>query len=304
MKILYCFSTTESGEPEAVDQFIAGYELNGATWSGTMTVLENVGTEDIDDEFVQTYFNQGYEMLLRNTALSGSLLDTYTYALENGMLFVVPVGDNAFVDIRNTGYSYFGNKYSVITCGAGLNGTNQTSYPCFFFDADPSDVLGGVPYQSYSVPYIAGKMCYIKEQRGGDWQDTIGACILTASEGGVFDEINGYGIIDVTAASDVLIDTDLETPVLVGTETSAGNFQLTWNEIPFAKEYEVYFQNELLDTVTAQLTIYADTLSRQSKGKKNHYKIRAKNGDVYSEFSNIVEYDYYYNSGILQKVYA
>jgi len=304
MEILYCFSTTEADEPEAVDQFIAGYESEGATWAGTMTVLENVGTEDIDNDFVQTYFNQGYEMLLRNTALSDALLETYTYALENGMLFVVPVGDNAFVDIRDTAYSYFGNNYSMITCGAGLNGTNQTSYPCFFFDACPSDILGGVPYQSYSVPYIAGKMCYIKEQRGGDWHDTIGACIVTASEGGTFDNINGYGIIDVSAAADILLDNDLAAPVLTGTETSAGNFQLTWVEVPFAKEYEVYRQGVLIATVTAQVTLYADNLSRQSKGKKNFYKVRAKNGDVYSDYSNLVEYAYYYNTGILQKVYV
>ena len=287
-----------------VDQFIAGYESEGATWGGTMTVLENIDTEDIDTDFIQPYLNSGYEMLLRNTALNESFLQDYIYAKENGMLLVVPVGDNAFVDIRDTNYSYFGNNYSMITCGAGLNGTNQTSYPCFFFDADPSDILGGVPYQSYSVPYIAGKMCYIKEQRGGDWDDTIGACILTASESGTFDNINGYGIIDVTAAADILLDSDLATPVLTGTETSAGNYRLTWNEVPFAKEYEVYRQGVLLATITAQVTLYADNLSRQSKGKRNWYKVRAKNGDVYSEFSNSVEYKYYYNTGILQKVYV
>lgn len=303
MKILYCFSTTESGEPEAVAQFIAGYESEGATWSGTMTVLENVATDDIDNDFVQTYFNQGYEMLLRNTALTDVLLDTYTYAKENGMLFVVPVGDNAFVDIRDTNYSYFGNKYSMITCGAGLNGTNQTSYPCFFFDACPSDILGGVPYQSYSVPFIAGKMCYIKEQRGGDWHDTIGACIVTASEGGVFDNINGYGIIDVSAAVGIL-DTTLQTPILTGTETSAGSFITTWNEVPYAEEYQVYFRGVLIATVTAQITTYADTLSRQNKNKRNYYKVRAVKGSTYSEFSNLIEYPYYYNTGILVKDYA
>ena len=69
MKILYCFSTTESGEPEAVDQFIAGYESEGATWGGTMTVLENIDTEDIDTDFIQPYLNSGYEMLLRNTEI-------------------------------------------------------------------------------------------------------------------------------------------------------------------------------------------------------------------------------------------
>lgn len=303
MKILYCFSTTESGEPEAVAQFIAGYESEGATWSGTMTVLENVATDDIDNDFVQTYFNQGYEMLLRNTALTDVLLDTYTYAKENGMLFVVPVGDNAFVDIRDTNYSYFGNKYSMITCGAGLNGTNQTSYPCFFFDACPSDILGGVPYQSYSVPFIAGKMCYIKEQRGGDWHDTIGACIVTASEDGTFDNINGYGIIDVSAAVGIL-DTTLQTPILTGTETSAGSFITTWNEVPYAEEYQVYFRGVLIATVTAQITTYADTLSRQNKNKRNYYKVRAVKGSTYSEFSNLIEYPYYYNTGILVKDYA
>jgi len=306
MKILYLLLTTELDEPEAVDQFIAGYEDNGATWDGTMTVVENMTNEEITTEFLQTYIDAGYEVVLRNTAGSLAYLDIYESSKNDGLLFIIPVGSNTFLDISGgdvENIPYFGNQYVVVTCGAGLNGTNQTSYPCLFFDADPSDILGGVPYQSYSTPYIAGKMCYIKEQRGGDWDDTIGACIVTASEGGVFDHINGYGIIDVSAAIGGL-DTALETPVLTGSESSAGNFNIEWNLIPFAETYEIYFRGELLDTVTAHITAYSDALTRQNNSRKNFYKVRAVRGDEYSEWSNLVEYPYYYYTGILVKEYA
>jgi hypothetical protein len=305
MKILYCFSTTEADEPEAVDQFIAGYELAGGTWTGTMTVLENISTESLTESFLNGYIQQGYEVLIRNTAGQSSGLANYIFAKENGMLLFFPGGDNAFIPISDSAYPYFENEYAMITCGAGLNGTNQTSYPCLFFDACPSDVLGGVPYQSYSTPYIAGKMVWTKEQRGGDWDDTIGACIVTASEGGVFDSINGYGIISVTGAGDSLIDINLEAPELVLSETSVGNVGLIWNIIPFADSYEVYFRGELLGTTTAHVTYYNHALSyRQDKCRKNFYEVRAVRNGTYSEFSNKEEYNYYYNTGILVKSYA
>ena len=41
-----------------------------------------------------------------------------------------------------------------------------------------------------------------------------------------------------------------------------------------------------------------------SKAKKNYYKVRAVRGSTYSEFSNLIEYPYYYNTGILVKDYA
>lgn len=484
MKILYCFSTTQSAEPEAVAQFIAGYELNGGTWGGTITVLENISTDSIDVDFVDSYLALGYEMLLRNSQLDRVYQSIYNHAIENGMLFVVPVGSNNY----HSQITNFVNNHTMVLCGSGVRGYgNATGYPCMFYDCAPtelndytikdirqcgtsynithvarisSSVLGvkidgynttellnsiglimylnvngtnhselpmyfagltgtditslpsGIKYisyvgngefyiyhttsagtlttyqavtggtvkfgsnnpaevmlqisdyhvaytgsgitvtgitgfqndvngshsvtsrpdyqgygdkmtitfnlgtgsntgagkmifatQSYSTPFIAGQLAYMKDQTGFDWFEVIGNAIVTASNSEL-DTYSGYGYLNAEAGSDSLVDRTLQTPVLTGTETSAGNYQLTWNEIPFAKEYEVYFQGSLLDTVTAQLTIYADTLSRQSQGKRNWYKVRAKNGDVYSEFSNLVEYKYYYNTGILQKVYA
>ena len=485
MKILYCLSTVESAEPEAVAQFIAGYELNGGTWSGTITVLENISTINIDTEFVQTYINQGYEMLLRNTGLINVYSSVYNYAIENGMLFVVPVGSNNF----HSQYTDFDNLHSMILCGSGVRGYgNATAYPCMFYDCSStelndytikdirqcgtsynithvarisSNVLGvkidgynteallnsiglimylnangtnhselpmyfagltgtditslpsGIKYisyvgngyfeiyhstsagtlttyqtvtggtvkfgsnnsaevmlqisdyhvayanlgitvtgitgfqndvngvhevtsrpdyqgfgdkmtitfnlgtgsntgagkmifatQSYSTPFIAGQLAYIKDTTGYNWFDVIGNAIKTSSSGGVVDAYSGYGYLNAGAGSDSLIDTSLATPVLTGNESGQGSFQLIWNEVPYAKEYEVYRQGVLIATVTAQITTYGDHLSRQSKGKRNWYKVRAKNGDVYSEFSNLVEYRYYYNTGILQKVYV
>ncbi len=137
MKILYCLTTTEAGEPEAVSQFIAGYEANGGTWDGTITVLENINTEVIDEDFVTTYINQGYEMLLRNSQLSDTYFSVYNYAIENGMLFVVPVGSNNY----HNQITSFDNHYSVVLCGSGVRGYgNATGYNCMFYDCAPTEL--------------------------------------------------------------------------------------------------------------------------------------------------------------------
>ena len=485
MKILYCLSTTQSAEPEAVAQFIAGYELNGGTWSGTITVLENISTVSIDTEFVQSYINQGYEMLLRNTGLIDVYSSVYNYAIENGMLFVVPVGSNNY----HSQYTDFDNLHSMILCGSGVRGYgNATSYNCMFYDCastelndytikdirqcgtsynithiarisstklgikidgynteallnsiglimylnvngtnhselpmyfagltgtDITSLPSGIKYisyvgngyfeiyhstsagtlttyqavtggtvkfgsnnssevmlqisdyhvayaglgitvtgitgfqndvngihevtsrpdyqgfgdkmtitfnlgtgsntgagkmifatQSYSTPFIAGQLAYIRDTTGYNWFDVIGNAIKTSSSGGVADAYSGYGYLNAGAGSDSLIDTSLATPVLTGTETSQGSFQLIWNEVPYADSYQVYFRGVLLDTVTAQITTYGDILSRQDKTKKNYYRVRAKRNDEYSDWSNRVEYPYYYTTKFAVKSYA
>ena len=120
----------------------------------------------------------------------------------------------------------------------------------------------------------------------------------------MIDAYSGYGYLNAGAGSDSLIDTSLATPVLTGTETSQGSFQLIWNEVPYAKEYEVYFRNELIATVTAHITTYADTLSRQDKTRKNYYRVRAKRNNEYSDWSNRIEYPYYYTTKFAVKSYA
>lgn len=60
-------------------------------------------------------------------------------------------------------------------------------------------------YQSYSVPYIAGKLAYIKERRtvlygSCSWWEARYCARVTASGNNIRDLINGYGIINVNEA--------------------------------------------------------------------------------------------------------
>ena len=74
LKIKYAFLTTESAEYYAVDSFIAGYELHGGTWDGTMDVEEGVGHGSFSEEYLDSLIANGYDMVLRNSAYNPSFL--------------------------------------------------------------------------------------------------------------------------------------------------------------------------------------------------------------------------------------
>jgi len=164
--------------------------------------------------------------------------------------------------------------------------------------------------QSYSHSYIAGKLASIKDMTGDDWNIVVGRAIKTASGGGVRDTVDGFGVISTAGAGDSLLNTDeqegLGTPVLGEiTEYLEGYIVLTWSYVPFTKKYEVYFRNELYETVTAQITtLTISDFPRYSKGRINNFKVRAVNNTSTSEFSNEREYNHYYYSGIMVEDYS
>lgn len=156
--------------------------------------------------------------------------------------------------------------------------------------------------QSYSTPYIAGLLMGIKLLNNCDWDEAIGRAITTASEGGEFDSVNGYGYINY-AQADAVEDTYLNTEIeLAIVESDPGTINLSWTLEPFAKVYEIYFRGVLFDTVISQRTTKGYTLpGKYLKSKKNYFKVRAKSESKTGEFSNIVEYPYYYYPKILYK---
>jgi hypothetical protein len=155
--------------------------------------------------------------------------------------------------------------------------------------------------QSYATPYIAGKLAYIKENLGVTWDDAIGLAMVTASEGNVFDSVNGYGIIDPHSAITYSATKTLATPVLTQTIDAVYSTTLSWDIIPFAKSYEIYFRDELFETLPANVTTRICRIARQNKSKLNLFKVRAVNERGNGEFSNTVELPYYLQVGILVK---
>ena len=492
MKALYLFLTTEADEPDAVDNFIAGYESNGATWEGTIDVQENIENGDfLDYDVIDSYINSGYDIVIRNTGLAQNSSNPYMqYAKDRGLLFVVPAGLNIHADLNDDYPDYvYTDKFVPVVCGSGLQDVgNATSYPCYFFDDSTersgndieqltqcgtnytvthiqrrsasiiaikinitgalsqtgftdhgiplvfdnmsgSDILplpDGTKYtsfadgdattgifyvkhnttsgtistgftvsdmqsctgditfgstntdlalmkvsdyiilvnadstkngftiqgvtgfsnnpnglmsvysaleddgfgdkfliehslgsgsynndgtlyyitQSYATPNIAGKLLYIKSVRGGTWADTIAAARVTASNENEYDEVDGYGYIRPEKAIDTLLFTTMETPELELQITGETSGILTWNKIDFADYYEIYFRGELLYTIQADTRTKSITVPRSSKARLNLYKIRAVNENETTEFSNEVEFPYYYYSGILVKKYA
>jgi len=476
MKALYLFITTEAEEPQAVSQFIAGYQSNGATWAGTIDILENFADEDFDEDFVRAKKADGYDLFLRNTVTGVTYTTNYGICKDLGMLYVVPSGANSRVFIQG-----FQKKGANLICGAGTSEYgNATSYPCMFYDAAPyeadgfeindirqcgtvynithiqrrsstrmlvtldgvtntdsiglhthgtpvyfADISGsdisplpsGLKYvtysgtgnffyidhtttsgtinagfgvgnyqsvsagtmtygdtdssqalvryesylalfpgqgltfsgvggfdnnpnglnastwwsevsgwgdickieytlgsgsyaggarlyyitQSYATPYIAGKLAYIKENLGVTWDDAIGLAMVTASEGNVYDSVNGYGIIDPHSAITYSATKTLATPVLTQTINAVYSTTLSWDIIPFAKSYEIYFRDELFETLPAQVTTRICRIARQNKSKLNLFKVRAVNERGNGEFSNSVELPYYLQVGILVK---
>jgi hypothetical protein len=150
-----------------------------------------------------------------------------------------------------------------------------------------------VATQSYSTPQIAGLLSDIKDSVAGDWTEAIGRAIVTSSNFPNVDTYDGYGYINVNDAKNYTNINYLRTPILT-LEMEGHSIVLKWNIIPFANEYEIWFRNSLFSTIKENNVIYKFTLlNRYSKSPKNLFKVRAKKGNNYGEFSNQIEFPYY-----------
>ncbi len=469
MKVKYAFLTTESAEPQAVQNYIAGYEANGGVWIGTISIDENISDSDLYGDYIDNLLSDGYELLLRNTSVSTTILDSFGDAVSEGLLAVFPSGLNFW---HITSASPATKKNTMVFCGSGDREIgNATGIPCVFFDKAATesyqdilsikqcgasyniiavmrvdentlyiklegitdvttvgiieqgiplyinnlsselrpqivnelvytsniifdnefftisysttdgdfgvwyDATGSLQYgsvfadevlivrdgynvdtqgsgisikditdfannpngtfevseyvnhdgfgnkikinhllgagdymgggsmlfatQSYSTPYIAGQIAYIKDACGCDWYEAWGRALITASNYPDNDVNDGYGYLNV---NDAIAWTDLSlssTEIMLGvftynygTETKIQT--VTWNIVPFAEKYELWYRDELLITLDAHILKYQMNQFRGSKAIKNYLKIRAKRGDEYGEFSPQIELPFYH----------
>jgi len=132
MNVACALLTTESVEPHFQESFIAGYESAGGTWSGNLTVLENIdeaGLVDLVDSLAYDFVMHNYTVI--NIINNASYVATLQSAYDNGSYLISPAGSNSYGV-----YSYYRQLYSPVICGNGET-ANIGGYNCEFFDEDP-----------------------------------------------------------------------------------------------------------------------------------------------------------------------
>lgn len=238
-----------------------------------------------------TAFNAGYEAFVHCTTLAPQLAeqsDTFWQSAQT-MRVITPLGNNAHEVV-----TYSPDERSPqITCGASDGANNETGYgnALWFFDDDngqPGDA------SSQSTGVIAGKLLYIKDQRGCDWNEAIYAAQQTASENGTPTLNNGYGKIDVAAAIawSGTVPWDPFLPLgTVGTLSGSNVGSIaTLNVTAVTNATEYYLEKNtgtgwnLVDvktSVSAFTVVLEENIATQ-------FRYRASNGGGETEYSNTV----------------
>ena len=297
--------------------------LNG---HGTPLYFENMGFSNIDPlptglQYVTYVSGDTFYIQFNTTAgtiNTGTTFQNYLGALTFGS------SDTSKCFIRTGSYFYQINGFGFTIDGVddfantpdGIRSDQTLINPVGWGDmmlvthtlGAGSYTAGGKVYfisQSYSTAYAGGKLAYIKDTLNIEWQETISRAVTTGSEGGVYDSTSGYGYINADQAVDPLLDTPedtgLETPTLISAVGTTASVTLIWTRVLFAENYEIYYRDELVGTVTAQITTAVVTIIKHPKGRKAYFKVRAVTSEFTGEFSNEIEYAYYYQAGILVK---
>jgi len=137
--------------------------------------------------------NLGLIIFVRSTNQMQSYIETAESYYPDIQCFM-PSGSNDHYQIFDSG----GDLPVIVTAGAG-DEENETAWDCEFFDSDP---YTPEPYDwsSYSNAHIAGKLLKIKLSLDCSWWEARHRARMTASRSGIWDPVDGYGIIDVAAA--------------------------------------------------------------------------------------------------------
>lgn len=170
------------------------------------------------------------EMVVVSTAgLSGFIASAETY-YPDGVQCFVPLGSNTYEELTAVT-----SIPVIVTCGAGIEtaGSNQTAYgPALEFWDRETYGTTGTAESSYSNGVIAGKLYAIKTGRNCSWWEARYCARKTASQGGVWNKYNGYGLINVTdaIAFSGTIPLDLYNETIVsGMERLSDNFKF-WGQ--------------------------------------------------------------------------
>lgn len=132
----------------------------------------------------------------------------------------------------------------------------------------------GIYYESYSHAYIAGKMACIKDSLHCSWWEARYRMRMTASNNGSFTTYDGYGKPNLPAAlafSGPIPDDPYNTIGSIGNISayrSDNEVYLHIDTITNALKYEIYNNNELMQTVYAPGDYFSDyhfPISRKSR---------------------------------------
>lgn len=111
-----------------------------------------------------------------------------------GIQCFMPAGSNDHIQIFDSG----GNLPSIIVAGGG-DIENETGYDIEFFDVDPFTPEPR-DWSSFANGVIAGKILKIKAALNCSFWEARYRARQTASGSGVWNNVNGYGVINVEAA--------------------------------------------------------------------------------------------------------
>lgn len=129
------------------------------------------------------------------TGVNGYLSTALIYYRSSNIESFFPAGSNSPGEIFESNGGT--NLPSSIVTGAGdLN--NETADDIEFFSPDPITVEPDL--SSFSNGFIAGQLYKIMVGRNCTWWEARYCARVTGSESGIWDEVNGYGLIDVDSA--------------------------------------------------------------------------------------------------------
>lgn len=157
-------------------------------------------------------------------------------------------------------------------------------------------------FSSYSTPYIAGKMAYIKDQINCSWWEVRYRMQKSSSRNGIYDTYDGWGIPDAGDAinfSGILpldpYDTLGDEPLVLETQIAGESFYLKMNPILNAEYYRLYNKSELiLQTEDVGNWILMSTPRKLKHEGLYQFYYRAYRGSNQESFkSNIINYKNY-----------
>jgi len=183
----------------AISDLSAGAHANNVRTAFLLGYGDGISEEDID--FVYGAAQDSSDWAVENDI---SLFIRSTIGLENyipiadstypTLLWIMPAGSNSHYQI----FISDGNLPRTVSVGAG-DTENETAWDVEFFDNDP---ISAEPTDasSYSNGYIAGKLCKIRDSLGCSFWEARYRARITASNSGIWNAVDGYGIINVSAA--------------------------------------------------------------------------------------------------------
>jgi len=141
--------------------------------------------------------SQGATILVRSTTGAPEIAAVAgRYYRDHGIQVFVPAGSNTEgIEVYE---SFGGTKLPVIVLTGAGDLDNETADDIEFFA--PDVVTVEPDYSSYSNPYVAAQVYRIKVALDCSWWEARYRARVTASNAGVWDETDGFGLIDVAAA--------------------------------------------------------------------------------------------------------